>query len=474
MAIDLQAKLQQSKLYFANLMDKYVDSYVFGISSDDCASNKTEYAYFLIEAIEYQMEKGLGVDDPTTLEIYKKLDCITPINNTPVTIDESLLTPISNNPISGLVVYFSEILGNPYDNDALLTVLDTKFDNPLGLSTDYLDGLGDPQPFPDTASSFLDLTDTPDTYVGQSGKATVVNSVETGLEFVDFPSSETTAPITADLTVGGIDAGEVVPAGTNIQELAELLLTTVFYPTFVNPTFSLSNNSGIKETGSTTSFTLSFNFNRGQIVGALSAGIWNPSLFQDFRAGLSSSYTINGTTQAGNSLVVSGYTVLNNSNTFSGTVTYLIGPQPLDSKNLNYLSPYPSGTSASQSTSFTGLYPYFYYKSSSPITSSGMVAAIQDGLATKVVASSAGTLAIPYNLSAQYLAVAYPSSITIPIKTVYFVTTLDSGAITLVFNPVVTESVNSASGFWSGINYRIHTSQEAITNSNTTIELRNL
>jgi hypothetical protein len=471
MAIDLQAKLQQSKLYFANLMDKYVDSYVFGISSDDCASNKTEYAYFLIEAIEYQMEKGLGVDDPTTLEIYKKLDCITPINNTPVTIDESLLTPISNNPITGLVVYFNDILGSPYDNDDLLAVLDSKFDNPSGLSTDYLDGLGAPQPFPDTAASFLDLTDTPDTYVGQSGKATVVNSVETGLIFVDFPSSETTSNITADLTVGGIDAGDVVLAGTNIQELAELLLTTIFYPTFVNPTFNLSNNSGIKETGSTTSFTLSFDFNRGQIVGALSGGIWNPSLFQDFRAGLSSSYTINGTTQAGNSLVVSGYTVLNNSNTFSGTVTYLIGPQPLDSKNLNYLSPYPSGTSASQSTSFTGLYPYFYYKSSSPITSSDMVTAIENGSATKVVASSSGTLAIPYNMSAQYLAVAYPSSSTT--KTVYFVTTLDSGAITLVFNTVVTESVDSATGLWTGIDYKIHTSQEAITNSNTTIELRN-
>jgi len=172
MAIDLQAKLQQSKLYFANLMDKYVDSYVFGISSDDCASNKTEYVFFLIEAIEYQMEKGLGIDDPTTLEIYKKLDCITPINNTPVTIDESLLTPISNNPITGLVVYFNDILGSPYDNDALLAVLDSKFDVPSGLSTDYLDGLGDPQPFPSSSSSLLGLTDTPDTYVGQSGKAT--------------------------------------------------------------------------------------------------------------------------------------------------------------------------------------------------------------------------------------------------------------------------------------------------------------
>lgn len=142
MAIDLQAKLQQSKLYFANLMDKYVDSYVFGISSDDCSSNKTEYAYFLIEALEYQMQKGLGIDNATTLDIYKKLDCITPINNTPVVIDETLLTPISNNPITGLVVYFADILGSPYDNANLSAVLNSKFNNPTGTTSQYIRGDG--------------------------------------------------------------------------------------------------------------------------------------------------------------------------------------------------------------------------------------------------------------------------------------------------------------------------------------------
>ena len=528
MAIDLQAKLQQSKLYFANLMDKYVDSYVFGISSDDCASNKTEYAYFLIEAIEYQMEKGLGIDDPTTLEIYKKLDCITPINNTPVTIDETLLTPISNNPITGLVVYFNDILGSPYDNDALLAVLDSKakldggniftelqvykaepfiqiwsdssdrsgfrsatddgkyvgdvqfnsdidkfvISKPFGFSGTYIYDVNSPN----TDRMFdLDFIDNHAKFYGTvEGLDPVDNQDFVTKAYGDANYSsggETTSPITADLTVGGIDAGEIVPAGTNIQELAELLLTTVFYPTFVNPTFSLSNNSGIKETGSTTSFTLSFNFNRGQIVGALSAGIWNPSLFQDFRAGLSSSYTINGTTQAGNSLVVSGYTVLNNSNTFSGTVTYLIGAQPLDSKNLNYLSPYPAGTSASQSTSFTGLYPYFYYKSSLPITASSMQAAIAAGSTTKVVADSTGTITIPFAAGGEYLAVAYPSTSTT--KSVWYVNALDNGAIPGgVFGAQTTLSCNSPESYWSGVSYKIHVSPGLITQANP-IELRN-
>lgn len=501
MAIDIPAKLQQSKLYFANLMDKYVDTYVFGISVSDCASDKTEYAYTLIEALEYQMQKGLGIDNATTLAIYEKLDCITPIYNTPVTIDESLLTPISNNPISGLVVYFSEILGNPYDNFNLSVALDAKFDNPTGLSTEYLDGLGDPQPFPDTASSFLDLTDTPDTYAGQAGKATVVNELETALVFVDFPSSETTAPITADLTVGGIDAGEVVPAGTNIQELAELLLTTTFYPTYTIPTITISGNqSGIKEVGTSLTQSLTISgiendsgpFTLLNILrnGALISTTSTPT--QTSEADISSQFGYpdpNNPNYKYTLLYNDAYSIVLGNNDWNGNGTYLGSEIPSSGYGLpkkDNKGVFDTRTAlvrsvnapqlgnigfASNTINVTGLYPYFYYKSSSPITSLGMVTAIENGSATKVVASSAGTLSIPYNVSAQYLAVAYPSSSTT--KTVYFVTTLDSGAITLVFNPVATESVDSATGLWSNIDYKIHTSQEAITNSNTTIELRN-
>ena len=97
-----------------------------------------------------------------------------------------------------------------------------------------------------------------------------------------------------------------------------------------------------------------------------------------------------------------------------------------------------------------------------------MAAAIQAGTATKVVASSTGTLSIPYAPSAEYLAVAYPSTSTT--KTRYFVTALDNGAITVVFAPVATQTVTTA--LWSQ-SYRIHTSTGALTNSNATIELRN-
>jgi hypothetical protein len=100
-----------------------------------------------------------------------------------------------------------------------------------------------------------------------------------------------------------------------------------------------------------------------------------------------------------------------------------------------------------------------------------MVTAIENGTATKVVASSTGTLAIPYNMSAQYLAVAYPATSTT--KTTYFVTALDNGAITVVFQAVTSLDVDSPTGLWSNQSFKIHVSNGAITNSNPTIELRN-
>lgn len=283
----------------------------------------------------------------------------------------------------------------------------------------------------------------------------------------------TTANITADLQVGGVDAQEVVPAGTTLQQFAELLLTTTFNPTLTAPSFSLSNNAGTVETGTTISFLLDFTFNRGAITGALSGSVWNPTLFQNFRAGASSSYTINGTTQAGNTLTVSGYTVLNGSNTFTGTVTYLIGSQPTDSKGNNYLAPLPAGTSPSQSTSFTGIYPFYWYKSSSPITAADMKTAIENGTATKVVGVSTGTITINFGATGQYLAFAYPNTSTT--KTKWYVNDFDTGTIPGgVFGgpTVLAVSASTSSPIWSNINYKIHVTAGLITQTSD-MQLRN-
>mgnify|MGYP003326091156 CR=1 FL=1 len=300
---------------------------------------------------------------------------------------------------------------------------------------------------------------------GSSGPATLIS----GTLNIPQYSSSTTSAVTADLTVGAINAGTTIASGTTLQQFVEALLTKIFYPTLNAPSFSLTNNQYLPEIGSTVSVLLTFTFNRGSILGSTS-GTWNPSYFQNYRAGTYSSYTINGNTQSGNTLTVSSYQVLA-SNSFTGTVTYVTGPQPLDSKGNNYSTPLAGATSPTQSTSFTGIYPYYWYKSNVPITNLSMQAAIVSGAATKVVGDSTGTITINFAAAGEYLAVAYPDTSTT--KTVWYVNALDNGTIPGgVFGGASVLPCSSSSGYWSNVNYKIHVTAGVITQSND-IQLRN-
>ena len=291
------------------------------------------------------------------------------------------------------------------------------------------------------------------------------------LSTVNFQiDDETTENVVATTTVGAINAGETVPAGTNIQELTELLLNKTFYPTFVNPTFGLTNNAGLREVGSVFSVTLTFNFNRGQILGKLDNGIWNPTMLQDYRAGAATSYLLNGVSGTNNSRSFDVTTNLG-TNTLNGSVTYGIGVQPKDSKDNDFESPFPAGTSPIQSTSFEGIYPYFYYKSTSPITPEIMQSAIANGQATKVLASSTGTITIPFAANGEYIAVAYPATSTT--KTIWYVNALDNGTIPGgLLGGANTLLCNSPTNLWNNVNFKIHVSAGLITQTNP-IQLKN-
>lgn len=283
------------------------------------------------------------------------------------------------------------------------------------------------------------------------------------LSTVNFQiDDKTTANVVATTTVGAINAGETVPVGTNIQALTELLLNKTFYPTFVNPTFGLTNNAGLREVGSVFSVTLTFNFNRGQILGKLDNGIWNPTMLQNYRAGIAVSYLLNGVSGSNNSASFNVTTILG-TNTLNGSVTYATGVQPKDSKNNNYDNPLPSGTSPIQSTSFEGIYPYFYYKSTSPITPEIMQSAIANGQATKVVASSTGTITIPFLPSGEYIAVAYPATSTT--KTKWYINAFDNGDIKpgSILGDETILPCTSPTNLWNNVNFKIHVSPGVLT-----------
>jgi hypothetical protein len=261
-----------------------------------------------------------------------------------------------------------------------------------------------------------------------------------------------------------------------VQVLDNILFPTILPSILTNKSVALtiSGSSGTREIGETIARTLTASFNRGAIRNG--DGTTGPDL-----VGAATQYTFTGTgisstAQTGSTLDISNV-IVSGTNNWAVTVNHDAGTGDyFDNKgnvedNLDASRVSGTTTDSASSPSVTGVYPYFYLKSASPISSSDMASAIAAGTATKVVASSTGTLAIPYNVSAQYLAVAYPSTSTT--KTKYYVTALDNGDITVVFNAVATESVNSPDAYWSGVSYKVHTSKSALTNSNATIELRN-
>ena len=322
----------------------------------------------------------------------------------------------------------------------------------------------------DSELSTKNTPSTGDTVLGKdslTGKAVEIPIEQLGN---NSASSETTSDVTSTTTVGAINAGEIVPAGTNIQELTELLLNKTFYPTFVNPTFSLANNAGLREVGSSFSVTLTFNFNRGQILGKLDNGVWNPTMLQDYRAGIATSYLLNGVSGSNNSASFNVTTILG-TNTLNGSVTYSTGVQPKDSKNNDFESPFPAGTSPIQSTSFEGIYPYFYYKSTSPITPEIMQSAIANGQAIKVVASSTGTITIPFAANGEYIAVAYPA--TSKTKAIWFINAFDSGEIPGgVLGSETTLPCSSPTNLWNNIPFKIHVSPGILT-QDSSVQLKN-
>ena len=281
------------------------------------------------------------------------------------------------------------------------------------------------------------------------------------------------------IAVGGApaQAASIWKGLTLVQALDTILFPTILasIKTAKSVNLTISGSSGTLEVGQTISRTLTATFDRGAIFNGDGTTNANPLV------GAATQYTFTGTgisstAQAGNTLAVSNV-IADGSNNWAVTVNHDAGTGDyFDNKgnvgtNLDASRVSGTATDSASSPTVTGVYPYFYLKSASPISSSDMASAIAAGTATKVVASSTGTLSIPYNMSAQYLAVAYPASSTT--KTVYYVTALDNGAITVVFNAVETQSVNSPDAYWSGVSFKVHTSIGAITNSNPTIELRN-
>lgn len=264
----------------------------------------------------------------------------------------------------------------------------------------------------------------------------------------------TTVDITSTLTTGGVTAGDVISAGTDLQAFATHLLVTVFNPTYVNPTASLSHNqSANMEAGSEPTVILTMTFNRGQIRGAIVGGLWDSNAVQNPRAGEATEYVIDGeSTGTTNNRNVGAQTIDDGANTWSATVDYAEGPQPTNSVGDPVDSPRAPGDMTRTAT-ITGRRRLFYGTDSVndvAYTDSAEIRALSGNMLNPANGTS-----FTVNISAgdKMVVFAYPATLR-DVDTVKFVEGMNAeikGSFGLT-----TVEVEGANGY-TGINYKVYT-----------------
>lgn len=260
--------------------------------------------------------------------------------------------------------------------------------------------------------------------------------------------------ITADLDVGAIEAGDVVEKGSTLDDFINQLIKTTFFPTFTNPSFSLSRNIAANlEIGTITDVTLTGNFNRGSIVGALDNGIWNPSLQQNPRAGIANLFVIDGNNNGtNNQFTLLNYQIVSGNQNWSATVSFDEGPQPLDSKNNPYLFPLGAGSLSANSPNTAGRRRYFWGTSEDieDFDNSADIRALSDS-ALNPVTNTTFNINIP--VGTQTVVFAYPATLR-DVDSVEYVE-LSNAEVRGIFTQNIV-SVESANNFDS-IDYKVYT-----------------
>lgn len=280
------------------------------------------------------------------------------------------------------------------------------------------------------------------------------------------PSSAFLVPAATPDTTNSQQIGATAPkaasswrAQTLSQALDEVLFPTI-PPTYVQPVATI------------TSTLLNNPYEKGSSPQGGLAGSWQQN---DGGSLTDWVYLRDDVVSSGGSfLPIAGFPGFIIPGTYKLRVFFNTGPQKPNNKGVLSGTP-PGGFIDSTGIVVTVVVPYYYIKSPISFTREQFTAAIAAGNAnniagatlTKVVASSAGTLTIPYNLNNQFFGVAYPGAA----KANYFITTFDSGLLTAVFSARTTASTSGQNNIWTNETFNYHLTPGPITNSNANIQI---
>lgn len=165
-----------------------------------------------------------------------------------------------------------------------------------------------------------------------------------------------------NIDVGGIASGTSIAATDTLASLIKRMLTTVYYPTYVAPSASLSYNSPTlaKVGASVAAMAASVIFNAGAIMlqGTKQADRAGAAI--EYSIATSGAATEFSDSNASGSFSVPALTRASKGNiTITGTVSYGQGPQPVDSAGEDYETPLAAGSVNTSAKTIEFILPFY-------------------------------------------------------------------------------------------------------------------
>ena len=309
----------------------------------------------------------------------------------------------------------------------------------------------------ETTADLNDYLTNPTRYAGQivtceeaEGTIYVLNNARDAWIAGGGGGGDVSADITSLVDVGAISAGDVVTAGSTLDQVLTQLLIQTFYPSLVAPGAQLTVSSPlVVEAGATSDLDLTATFDRGQILGDMSGSVWDPAAVQDFRAGAETAIRIDGVVAAGGTRTLTAQQIVDGTNTFNAEIDYDIGPQPLDSTGANYDAPLAAGT-ALTSIDIEGQRNRWHGTPATLPTDSAGVRGLSESALNP---QSGGNFSISIPIGAVNVVFAYPETLG-EVSSVKYVEGLNAEVKGIFTESVI--SVEGANGY-TAINYRVYT-----------------
>ena len=211
--------------------------------------------------------------------------------------------------------------------------------------------------------------------------------------------------ITAAIDVGGIEIGDSFAIGTSYDDMWDALLNPTLYPTFTNPSATLSYSADTYyEVGtSVPAKSATVSLNRGTITPAYGTSGYRSGEATNYALASSGADTeYSDSSASSGSFSVPALTRATKGNiVLTATVSYAAGEQPKDSKGNDYDSPLAAGSKSTTKT-MQFIQPYYYGKSSTSTISDFT------GLTKSVTAK--GQKQFKFTTNNEYMVIAYDSS----------------------------------------------------------------